>query len=131
MAKFNEDRPFGECSPIENGIAYWQAPYLFDINFNHINSKGEVIEYAGGNKAPPLRTKKIVDEKQTAPIDSEADLVTEESTTIDLLAWANGEVKGVGFFSIRKQMVADGYESPETAVIARELILARLGKPEL
>lgn len=131
MAKFDENRPYGECSPVENGLVYWQAPNFFDQSFNHVNAKGEVLEYAEGNKAPPLRTKKVpsVDEAMV-PITEEVAATDETNLPtegVDLLAWAKGDVKGVPFFTIRKKMVEDGYESPDTAIAAKDAIMARLG----
>jgi hypothetical protein len=138
MAKFDKNRPYGECIPIENGIAYWQAPYHFDANFNHVNAKGEVQEWAEGNKAPPLRTKKvptglIMQEEQVVPTDEDGEVKTAaivDAGGIDLVAWANGELKGIPFFTIRKAMVESGYESPETAIAAKDAILARSNRVE-
>ena len=147
MAKFDQNRPYGEVTPTENGVTYWQAPYHFDAQFNHVNLKGEVQERAEGTKAPPLKTKKIptglmieaeakeaeAEAEAAAPVevlktiensdDSMIDM--DQSGIINLLDWAKGELKGVPFFSVRKAMVEAGYDSPETAVAAKDAILAR------
>lgn len=135
MAKFDENRPYGECIPIENGVAYWQAPYHFDAQFNHVNSKGEVQEWAEGKKAPPLKTKKIptgLIEPEPEKVATIEEVVEVDAATggLDLVAWANGELKGVPFFTIRKAMVEAGYDSPETAVAAKDAILARSNRVE-
>ena len=151
MAKFDQNRPYGEITPIENGVTYWQAPYHFDAQFNHVNLKGEVQEYAEGNKAPPLKTKKvptgllIEDEAKEAEVQAEAatpiEIMTiiqndepvidmDQSGIINLLDWAKGELKGVPFFSVRKAMVEAGYDSPDTAVAAKDAILARFNMVE-
>ena len=141
MAKFDENRSYGECIPIENGVAYWQAPYHFDGQFNHVNVKGEVLEWAEGKKAPPLKTKKvptglIVAAEQAEAVETVQDEVVEDAEAIvevggiDLVAWAKGELKGVLFFTIRKAMVEAGHESPETAAAAKDAILARSNRIE-
>ena len=55
-------------------------------------------------------------------------LFRSEPGTVDLLAWAKGEVKGVQFFVVRKAMVDQGFDSPKTAAEAKDAIMARLGR---
>lgn len=137
MAQFNHDAPYGEISPITNGAVYWQAPNMFDSRFNHINEKGEVLEWAQGTKAPPLRTKEAKKERQQKEIAARQSNPNTAAKTVepqgnvssgllDLKAWANGEAKGVQWFAIKKQMQDEGFDPvPQTAIAAREAIMAR------
>lgn len=140
MAQFNHDAPFGIVSPIVNGAAYWQAPNHFDAQHNHVNDKGEVVEYADGQKAPPLRTKESVEvrrERQQRDAAARASnpntaakaaepTSTIKSGVVDLKAWASGEAKGVQWFAVKKQMQDEGYDPmPQSAVDARAAIMAR------
>lgn len=143
MAKFNFDAPYGEVTPIEKGVMYWQSPNHFNANFDHVDHQtGAVIEKAAGSApAPSLKTKrgketpaekKARQQAQLNPNAARKETVVGKVSNpndgkIDLVAWANGTgPKGINWFAVKNQMAAEGYDPmPETANSAREMIIAK------
>lgn len=113
--RFDKSMPFGECEPKENGIAYWQAPHHYDINFNVVSyPDGTILEKHEG----------VEDEPEEG--DGDGSGSGGDKPTVDLKAWATGE-KNYKFFEVRKAMEAAGLTPvPTTNSAARKMVLKAL-----